>query len=52
MGDQGMVERWLASAWSLTENPFRRISGHRDLWVPATIPGRKTETEISQEKVT
>ena len=29
---QGMVERWVASAWLLTENRFRKISGHRDLW--------------------
>jgi hypothetical protein len=45
--DRGMVERWVASAWLLTENRFRKISGHRDLWALATIPGRKTETEIS-----
>jgi hypothetical protein len=50
--DQRMVERWVASAWLLTENRFRRISGLRDLWAPATILGRKTETEILQEKVT
>ncbi len=49
--DQGMAERWVASAWLLTENRFRKISGHHDLWAPATIPGRKTETEIPQEKV-
>jgi transposase-like protein len=30
--DQGMVERWVASVWLLTENRFRKISGHRDLW--------------------
>jgi len=45
--DQGMVERWVASDWLLTENRFRTISGHRDLWALATILGRKTETEIS-----
>jgi len=28
--DQGMVERWVASAWLLTENRFQKISGHRD----------------------
>ena len=52
--DQKSVERWVASAWSLTENRFRNISnisGHRDLWALATILGRKTETEIWQEKV-
>jgi hypothetical protein len=47
--DQGMVERWVASAWLLAENRFRKISGHRDLWAPATILGRKTESEILQE---
>jgi transposase-like protein len=47
--DQAMVERWVASAWLLTENRFRKISGHRDRW--ALILGRKTETEISLEKV-
>ena len=49
--DRGMVERWVASAWLLTENRFRKISGYRDLWALATILGRKTETEISEEKV-
>jgi hypothetical protein len=46
-----MVGRWVASAWLLTENR-RKVSGHRALWALATILGRKTETEISQEKVT
>jgi putative transposase len=49
--DRGMVGRWVASAWLLTENRFRKVSGHRDLWAPATILRRKTETEIAQEKV-
>jgi hypothetical protein len=49
--DQGLVERWVASAWLRTENRFRKISGHLDLWALATIPGRKTETEIPQEKI-
>jgi hypothetical protein len=35
--DQRMVERSVASAWLLTENRFRKISGHRDLWALATI---------------
>ena len=48
--DQGMVGRWVASAWLLTENRFRKISGHRDLWVLATILGRKTETESLAEE--
>lgn len=36
---------------ALTEHRFRKISGPRDLWAPATLPGRKTETEIPREKV-
>ena len=39
------------AAWLFTENRFRKISGHRDLWALATILGRKTETEVSEEKV-
>jgi hypothetical protein len=35
--DQGMVERWVASAWLLNKNRFRKLSGHRDLWALATI---------------
>jgi hypothetical protein len=46
-----MLDCCVASAWLLTENRFRKISGHRDLWALATILRRKTETEISQEKV-
>jgi hypothetical protein len=46
-----MVERWVASAWLPTEIRFRKISGRRDLWALATIPGRKTEAEIPQGKV-
>ncbi len=49
--DQGMAGRWVAPAWLLTENLFRKISGHRDLWALATFLRRKTETEIPQEKV-
>ena len=33
-----------------TENAA--AGSHRDLWALATILGRKTETEISQEQVT
>jgi hypothetical protein len=27
-----MVQRWVASAWVLTEKHFRRIDGHAGLW--------------------
>lgn len=48
--DQDMVERWVASAWLLTEKHFRKIDGHRDLWALATILGR-VQSRSSQEKV-
>jgi putative transposase len=51
--DAGMVERWVASAWLLTEKHFRRIDGHADLWALAAILGRETKstTQPSKEKV-
>lgn len=48
--DQDMAERWVASAWLLTEKHFRKIDGHRDLWALATILGRR-ELPQSKEKV-
>lgn len=44
---QEMVERWVASAWLLTEQHFRKISGHRDLWALAGILGRETNLQNS-----
>ncbi|HSL69599.1 MAG TPA: IS256 family transposase [Longimicrobiales bacterium] len=49
--DQGMAERWVASAWLLTEKHFRRIDGHRDLWALAAILGREESTQSSKEEV-
>jgi len=49
--DQGMVERWVASAWLLTEKQFRKVSGHRDLWALATILGRLPQAQQPQEKI-
>lgn len=48
-----MVQRWVASAWLLTERHFRRIDGHGHLWTLAAILGRqiKSTTEPSKEKV-
>ena len=48
-----MVQRWVASAWVLTEKHFRRIDGHADLWALAAILGRDTKstTQPSKEKV-
>ena len=48
--DADMVERWVASAWLLTEKHFHRLDGHRDLWSLAVILGRKIESP-KQEKV-
>jgi hypothetical protein len=45
-----MLERWVASAWILTEKHFRRIDGHANLWALAAILGRKTETLDSYRK--
>lgn len=47
--DADMVERWVASAWLLTEKHFRRIDGHRDLWALAAILGRKIESAKHEE---
>jgi transposase-like protein len=48
--NSAMVERLVASAWLLTEKPFRRIDGHEHLWTLATILGRDT-VSTNQEKV-
>jgi transposase-like protein len=42
--DADMAERWAASAWLLTENHFRRIDGHQELWALAAILGRETSS--------
>jgi putative transposase len=51
--DAGMVQRWVASAWLLTEKHFRRIDGHADLWTLAAILGREdqSKTQPSKEQV-
>jgi putative transposase len=51
--DADMVQRWVASAWVLTEKHFRRIDGHADLWALAAILGRETKStpRPSQDKV-
>jgi hypothetical protein len=50
--DADMVERWVASAWQLTEKHFRRIDGHADLWALAAILDREAKsTQPSKEKV-
>ena len=51
--DAEMVQRWVASAWLLTEKHFRRIDGHADLWALAAILGRQgsSTTQSSKEKI-
>jgi transposase-like protein len=47
--DADMVERWVASAWLLTEKRFRKIDGHKDIWALATILGRNQTIETEQK---
>lgn len=49
--DADMVQRWVASAWLLTEQHFRKIDGHKDLWALATILGRPSQVSASKEQV-
>jgi transposase-like protein len=51
--DADMVQRWVASAWLLTEKHFRRIDGHANLWALAAILGRENRSipQPSKEKV-
>ncbi len=39
--DAAMVERWVASAWLLTEKHFRKVIGHEHLWTLAVNLGRE-----------
>lgn len=48
--DADMVERWVASAWLLTEKHFRRIDGHEHLWTLANLLEREI-APASKEKV-
>ena len=48
--DADMVERWVASAWLLTEKHFRRIDGHEHLWTLANVLGRES-VAAKREKV-
>jgi putative transposase len=48
--DAAMVERWVASAWLLTEKHFRKVIGHEYLWTLAVNLGRE-ESQRATEKV-
>ena len=47
--DADMVERWVASAWLLTEKHFRKVIGHQDLWSLATILGRDEQSRAASQ---
>jgi len=49
--DAGMVERWVASAWLLTEKHFRKVIGHKDFWALSVILGREENPSLKGEKV-
>lgn len=46
-----MVQRWVASAWLLTEKHFRKVVGHRDFWALSVILGREQNPHATQGKV-
>jgi len=47
--DQAMAERWAASAWLVTEEHFRKLDGHRDLWALANILGRAPASSVTPQ---
>ncbi len=50
--DGEMVLRWVAGAFVITEQNFRKIMGHHDLWALATILGRRQQKDTCRnEKV-
>jgi putative transposase len=48
--DADMVERWVASAWLLTERHFHRGQGYEDLWALAAILGRGVSDQRAVSK--
>lgn len=47
--DADMVERWVASAWLLTEKHFRKVIGHEHLWTLAVHMGREESSQTSEK---
>ena len=49
--DADMVQRWVASAWLLTEKHFRRIDGHVIFgrWQPSSVERRRLHTTFKGE---
>jgi transposase-like protein len=46
-----MVQRWVASAWLLTEQHFRKVTGCKDFWALSVILGREQKQGTVAEKV-
>jgi transposase-like protein len=46
-----MVQRWVASAWLLTEKHFRKVSGCKDFWALSVILGREPNPHAIREKL-
>lgn len=46
--DRDMIERWAALAYLEAERRFRKIQGHRDLWILAQALGR-TEQQVDRQ---
>jgi transposase-like protein len=50
--DKPMAKRWAAAALLATENNFRRVMGHKDLWaLKAILDGKQEKTLDRKEKV-
>jgi putative transposase len=49
--DAAMVERWVASAWLLTEKHFRKVVGFRDFWTLSVILGREENPNLPGQKI-
>ncbi len=49
--DADMVERWVASAWLLTEKHFRKVVGFRDFWTASVILGREENPAAPKQRV-
>lgn len=47
--DAAMVERWVASAWLLTEKRFRKVIGHEHLWTLAVNLGREVNQRAAAQ---
>jgi hypothetical protein len=46
--DRDMIERWAALAYMEAERRFRKIQGHRDIWILGQALGR-TEQQVDRQ---